>query len=203
MKDMGLIMREAHKMAKEIKNEYPEVDYKFQLGLCISYLLNERVEEKMELKELKGTEKLERVLEILKENNKYISKASIKNDYTVITISKELVNKKEEIEILKDNRDIVKYIVHLTYLAASLDKKRLNNLEKTLDSLNPEIASKEEGLYMLFLDSLDIYSNLSLNNCLNLNWFKNREEFEYCLRLAKTNCDKYDYLKYLDKFLCR
>ena len=78
MKDMGLIMREAHKMAKEIKNEYPEVDYKFQLGLCISYLLNERVEEKMELKELKGTEKQvkwandirEKTLEFVAENKR-------------------------------------------------------------------------------------------------------------------------------------
>lgn len=78
MKDMGLIMREAHKMAKEIKNEYPEVDYKFQLGLCISYLLNERVEEKMELKELKGTEKQvkwandirEKTLEFVGENKR-------------------------------------------------------------------------------------------------------------------------------------
>ena len=78
MKDMGLIMREAHKMTKEIKNEYPNVDYKFQLGLCISYLLNERVEEKMELKELKGTEKQvkwandirEKTLEFVGENKR-------------------------------------------------------------------------------------------------------------------------------------
>lgn len=57
MKDMSLIMKEAHKMTKKIKAEYKEVDYKFQLGLCISYLLSERVERKMELKELKGSEK--------------------------------------------------------------------------------------------------------------------------------------------------
>ena len=78
MKDMGLIMREAHKMTREIKAEYKEVDYKFQLGLCISYLLNERVEEKMELKELKGTEKQvkwandirEKTLEFVGENKR-------------------------------------------------------------------------------------------------------------------------------------
>lgn len=79
MKDMGLIMREAHKMTREIKAEYKEVDYKFQLGLCISYLLNERVEEKMELKELKGTEKQvkwandirEKTLEFVAENKRF------------------------------------------------------------------------------------------------------------------------------------
>lgn len=78
MKDMGLIMRDAHKMTREIKAEYKEVDYKFQLGLCISYLLNERVEEKMELKELKGTEKQvkwandirEKTLEFVGENKR-------------------------------------------------------------------------------------------------------------------------------------
>lgn len=47
MRDMSLIMKEAHKMTKEIKAEYPEVDYKFQLGLCISYLLKGDTEEKI------------------------------------------------------------------------------------------------------------------------------------------------------------
>lgn len=28
----------AHKMTKEIKKEYPEVDYMFQFSLCLSYL---------------------------------------------------------------------------------------------------------------------------------------------------------------------
>lgn len=35
------LMIKAHKMAKEIKNEYPSVDYKFQLGLCLAYLYKE------------------------------------------------------------------------------------------------------------------------------------------------------------------
>ena len=30
---MKNIMKEAHKIAKEIKAKYPNVDYKFQLGL--------------------------------------------------------------------------------------------------------------------------------------------------------------------------
>lgn len=48
------IMIKAHKMAKEIKAEYPEVDYKFQLGLCLTYLHEEG---ENEMVELKGTEK--------------------------------------------------------------------------------------------------------------------------------------------------
>lgn len=48
------LMIKAHKMTKEIKNEYPEVDYKFQLGLCLAYL-QEKGGKKMV--ELKGSEK--------------------------------------------------------------------------------------------------------------------------------------------------
>lgn len=35
---MKELMRKAHQMTREIKGEFPNVDYKFQLGLCISYL---------------------------------------------------------------------------------------------------------------------------------------------------------------------
>ena len=42
---MKELMKKAHQMTREIKNEFPEVDYKFQLGLCISYLYkNEKKE---------------------------------------------------------------------------------------------------------------------------------------------------------------
>lgn len=49
------LMKEAHKMTKEIKEQYPEVDYKAQLGLCLSFLSQEKGEKKMV--ELKGTAK--------------------------------------------------------------------------------------------------------------------------------------------------
>lgn len=55
MKDMSLVMKKAHKLTKEIKKEFPEVDYKFQLGICMSYLLNKEDENKTV--ELEGTEK--------------------------------------------------------------------------------------------------------------------------------------------------
>lgn len=47
---MKELMKKAHQMTKEIKKEFPEVDYKFQLGLCISCLMkgdkmNKRAEE--------------------------------------------------------------------------------------------------------------------------------------------------------------
>ena len=39
MRNMRNIMIEAHRMTKEIKNNSPEVDYKAQLGLCLSFLM--------------------------------------------------------------------------------------------------------------------------------------------------------------------
>ena len=48
------LMKEAHKLTKEIKKQYPEVDYKAQLGLCLSFLSQEGGKEMVELK---GTEK--------------------------------------------------------------------------------------------------------------------------------------------------
>lgn len=38
------LMKEAHKMTKEIKEQYPEVDYQAQLGLCLSFLAEESKE---------------------------------------------------------------------------------------------------------------------------------------------------------------
>ena len=50
----GNLMKKAHKLTKEIKKQYPEVDYKTQLGLCLSFLSQEGGKEMVELK---GTEK--------------------------------------------------------------------------------------------------------------------------------------------------
>ena len=48
------LMVKAHKMTKEIKAKYPTINYKFQLGLCLSYLYKKG---EKEMVELKGTEK--------------------------------------------------------------------------------------------------------------------------------------------------
>ena len=39
------LMKEAHKMTREIKEKYPEVDYQAQLGLCLSFLAQEGEQE--------------------------------------------------------------------------------------------------------------------------------------------------------------
>lgn len=53
------LMKEAHKMTREIKKEFPEVDYKAQLGICISFLCkeNKKGNDKMEMAKLEGSEK--------------------------------------------------------------------------------------------------------------------------------------------------
>ena len=48
------LMKEAHKLTKQIVSEYGDVDYKTQLGLCLSFLSQEGGKEMVELK---GTEK--------------------------------------------------------------------------------------------------------------------------------------------------
>ena len=48
------LMKEAHKMTKQIVSEYGDVDYRTQLGLCLSFLSQEGGKEMVELK---GTEK--------------------------------------------------------------------------------------------------------------------------------------------------
>lgn len=50
---MKELMRKAHQLTKEIKAEFPEVNYLAQLGLCITCLMKES----NEMKELKGSEK--------------------------------------------------------------------------------------------------------------------------------------------------
>ena len=54
---MKNIMKEAHRLTREIKAEFPEVDYQAQLGICISYLYENKKKENVEMVELKGTEK--------------------------------------------------------------------------------------------------------------------------------------------------
>lgn len=39
--NMSKIMKEAHELTRKIKEQYPEVDYQFQLSLCLKYLIEE------------------------------------------------------------------------------------------------------------------------------------------------------------------
>lgn len=52
---MKNLFKEAHKLTREIKAEFKEVDYQAQFSICLSYLLNNKEEKGMV--ELKGSEK--------------------------------------------------------------------------------------------------------------------------------------------------
>ena len=76
---MKKIMKEAHRMTREMKGKYPEVDYQAQLGLNISYLLEGKEEKEMELPKMEGTKKQieyandikKEIISILEEMKKY------------------------------------------------------------------------------------------------------------------------------------
>ena len=69
MKNMGKIMKEAHRLTREIKGEFPEVDYKTQLGICISYLLAEKEDLKVETERI---EELKKELNIAEDEAKQL-----------------------------------------------------------------------------------------------------------------------------------
>lgn len=51
---MKNIMKEAHRLTKKIKAEFPNVDYKFQLGICISYLCENKKKEDVKMEFVKN-----------------------------------------------------------------------------------------------------------------------------------------------------
>lgn len=68
MRNMRNIMIKAHQMAREIKNSAPEVDYRAQLGLCLSFLMTKKEEKVMEeMAKLEGSEKQIKWAESLRE----------------------------------------------------------------------------------------------------------------------------------------
>ena len=85
---MKELMKKAHQMTREIKNEFPEVDYKFQLGLCISYLSKNEMKEDVEMVELKGTEKQVKWAEDIRK--KVVEKLqNVKNEYEKMILEAE------------------------------------------------------------------------------------------------------------------
>lgn len=62
---MDDIYKDAHKMAKSIYEEYKDVDYKLQFQLCLSYLSDKKINERIQeiLAEVKINEEEARILE--------------------------------------------------------------------------------------------------------------------------------------------
>ena len=126
------LMKEAHKLTKEIKKQYPEVDYKTQLGLCLSFLSQEGGKEMVELK---GTEKQVKWAEdirnrIIKVNEIFekaiegvdmdkMAKSTWLDDnmYVIAQISLKNILAQEEAKFFIENfRDLKDYMIENTLL---------------------------------------------------------------------------------------
>lgn len=110
------IMKEAHKLTKEIKNKFPEVNYNAQLGICISYLYEIKGEVIME------DNRITELKELAKESKNY-NKVWNK----VESFSKEIRNRKfnnEEIESFKYKAE------NIVELAIEILKEEIKEVKK-------------------------------------------------------------------------
>lgn len=144
---MKELMRTAHKMTKGIKAEFPSVDYKAQLGICMSYLIEERKGDS-KMKELKGTEKqikwgndiLRMISEIEEQfnvaldelNNLGVTEESTNKeiDYTYLTIE-EVRKAFENIKACEDSAILIDAFSGLKDRVAENLKKYNNNGKET------------------------------------------------------------------------
>ena len=126
------LMKEAHKLTKQIVSEYGDVDYMTQLGLCLSFLSQEGGKEMVELK---GTEKQVKWAEdirnrIIKVNEIFekaiegvdmdkMAKSTWLDDnmYVIAQISLKNILAQEEAKFFIENfRDLKDYMIENTLL---------------------------------------------------------------------------------------
>lgn len=108
---MKNLFKEAHKMTREIKKEFNEVDYKAQFAICLSYLHNNKEEKNM------------RIDEMIK---KYGLEIAFRNGEKGVTFKGNLL--KEEIIELKENKaEIIKELENR--------KERINKYFEELDNV--------------------------------------------------------------------
>ena len=100
---MKNIMKEAHRLTREIKAEFPEVDYQAQLGICISYLYENEKKENVEMVELKGTEKQVKWAEDIR--RKAVEKVMARKDYEYKEEVAKTIGNIESAEVLISTRD--------------------------------------------------------------------------------------------------
>ena len=131
------LMKEAHKMTREIKKEFPNVDYKFQLGLCLSFLYeeNKKGNDKMEMAKLQGSEKQIKWAESLRDE-----------------FSKACDEMKEELESGK-----VSYKRRAMTMSSATKK-----VEKFIEIANERELNKDN--FIEVLQNIDTYKNKVLAN---------------------------------------
>lgn len=151
---MKNLFKEAHKLTKEIKAEYPDVDYKAQFGICLSYLQKKKGE--IKLVELKGSEKQIKWAEDIRKQI-----LSMKDNYEIAKSNLIIVSEEEEHKPQRWGRAVKqrdlnnienKFKKYLETDSAKLliDAFGYSRLSKTISIL---IKNKE---YKHVVDSLDV-----------------------------------------------
>ena len=175
MRNMRNIMIEAHRMTKEIKNNSPEVDYKAQLGLCLSFLMTNKEEKVMEMAKLEGSEKQVKWAESLREE--FVTK---------IEEYKEFLNNEEEEVILR----------HARYFSMNITrefKEFLLNLN--IDEEKLKKFKKKDSLYIM--NNIDDFIKKVLLNEKNSKFWINSR----CFSSKKEDKEDNAFLKLIYEYL--
>ena len=152
------IMKKAHVLAKKMKEEFPSVDYKTQIGINIKFLLeNIRTQGKL-------IEEEEEMEFIATETEKNIGLEDRKNLLEVVNIINEIENTSstnEKINIIKkyENNEVFKRILKLTY-----EDCRLYGFTKTSLENGLENYEKMDNHYKNVLDVIEEYSIAAKNH---------------------------------------
>ena len=167
MRNMRNIMIEAHRMTKEIKNNSPEVDYRAQLGLCLSFLMMNKKEEKvLEMAKLEGSEKQVKWAESLREE--FIKR--VQKCKSMFNVSSEKGKRMFKIDMafaLNTNQDDKNF-------------KKLYEIEKEFN---------EEDIQEM-INNIDTYTNLLLENEKSAKFFIETRNQHIIFAIAKA------YFKY-------
>lgn len=139
------MMKEAHRMAKEIKAEFPNVDYKLQVSLCVSYLMEEETKKIIAANEAKEAKKevAAEVIELknyLKTENKEAKKEDVNAIDEFFKSWKERTIKYLEPQYTEKSAEAFERKI------ASLDKsieKKYGTLIKNIKKLIGEITNLE------------------------------------------------------------
>ena len=141
------MMKEAHRMAKEIKAEFPNVDYKLQVSLCVSYLMEEETKKIIAANEAKEAKKevAAEVIELknyLKTENKEAKKEDVKaatnND---IKMNKTIKTENNEVNAIDEFFKSWKERT-IKYLEPQYTEKSAEAFERKIASLDKSIEKK-------------------------------------------------------------
>jgi len=128
MKITREIMIVAHKMTKEIKTEFAEVNYSFQLGLCMSYLAKEGVNKMLAIingseKQIAWAEKIRiEQIETMNKEAKYFVERGVRENWDYSAIIIKIEKGTEELKTVA--KDAKFWIEHRNIASAYLQRIR-------------------------------------------------------------------------------